>query len=335
MYNPTTTAFGHESSAPKDQKPTERPAHWLDNQDDFSLLHDHKVRAKVELVIQLQGAKDCKDDYIHLYPPQNNIDIDFESTTGEITIREVTTMKPSKIEGNGGAEELPAPVGLKPEGPEESSTLTVLVHLNPDMCELVKLEELEDTSLLLNIRILDGVRLGTESHQYGFASGSILSPLEGIVRQQPERVISSMQILLPASHIPWKWTAATVLVAFGLMTEEEKRNMSMIYQREMECQYQISEYDRSIPKERSLKELVEEEEAISMSLETLDVGNRREWLAKYGSVVDETAIVKMRDLWMKEAERLRREHEAFLDLIGSYTAKGFEGDAGGTNGKGK
>ncbi|PGH00757.1 hypothetical protein GX51_05638 [Blastomyces parvus] len=141
-----------------------------------------------------------------------------------------------------------------------------------------------------------------------------------------------MQILLPASQIPWKWTAATVLVTFGKISGRERRNMGLIYQRVRECQYQIQEYDKVVPKERMLGDLVEQEGKAVRNLEALDVGDRREWLEKYEKIVDEQAVVKTRDQWVMEGERLKEEHNALLNVIGRFTkaTQGFE-ELGGRN----
>lgn len=103
--------------------------------------------------------------------------------------------------------------------------------------------------------------------------------------------------------------------------------MGLIYQRVMECQYQIREYDKVIPKERMLEELVEQEGVAAKNLERLDVADRRDWLGRYERIVDEEAVVKTRDQWVMEGERLKQEHNALLDVIGGFTkaAEGFEG----------
>lgn len=107
--------------------------------------------------------------------------------------------------------------------------------------------------------------------------------------------------------------------------------MGLIYRRVMECQYQIQEYDKVVPKERELGELVEQERVAARNLEELDVADRRDWLMRYEKIVDEEAVVKTRDQWVMEGERLRKEHNALLDVIGAYTkaAEGFEGVARG------
>ncbi|KKZ66075.1 hypothetical protein EMCG_08188 [[Emmonsia] crescens] len=319
------SAFGHASAASKGGSRNERILHWLDSQEDPDFENDNHVRTNAEIVIRIQGTDGHADEYIHLRPPRSNLDVDFESSTGNVTIREVTTVTTAAAKGKSEEEGSYPSIGCSRLEPKKLPHLTVLLRLSRKICKLVKLEELKDTSLLLSICIMDGQRLSTENHQYGFISGRVVSALENVLRQP--RPINSIQILLPASQIPWKWTAATVLVTFGRMSGRERRNMGLIYQRVMECQYQIREYDKVIPKERMLEELVEQEGVAAKNLERLDVADRRDWLGRYERIVDEEAVVKTRDQWVMEGERLKQEHNALLEVIGDFTkaAEGFEG----------
>ncbi|KAL2364351.1 hypothetical protein RJZ56_002698 [Blastomyces dermatitidis] len=325
------SAFGYVSSEPSSEDSrNERILHWLNSQGDPDFENDNHIRTGAEIVIRIKGTDGQADEYVHLRPPRSNIDVDFESSTGTVTIREVTTVPAAEtmegeVEQQGEAEEglHPSTAGPMPEATKPPH-LSVLLRLNRSICELVALEELNDTSLLLSIDIMDGQRLSTENHQYGFISGRVVSALENVMRQP--RQIRAMQILLPASQIPWKWTATTVLVTFGKISGRERRNMGLIYQRVRECQYQIQEYDKVVPKEKMLGELVEQEEVAVRNLEKLDVGERREWLEKYERIVDEQAVVKTRDQWVLEGERLKEEHNALMDVVGGFTkaADGLE-----------
>ncbi|EER43048.1 conserved hypothetical protein [Histoplasma capsulatum var. duboisii H88] len=329
------SAFGHASTAPNAGPRNERILRWLDSQGEPDFVNDNHLRTNAEIVIQIQGTKGCSDEYIHLRGPRSNLDVDFESSTGNVTITEVTTVPEPATDAasqeataRGKEEPYPSP-GCSRLEPKKPPRLSVLLRLNRKICELVKLEELKDMSLLLSIRVANGQRLSTEHHQYGFISGHVVSALENVLGQP--RQVRGMQILLPASQIPWKWTAATVLVTFGKMSGRERRNMGLIYRRVMECQYQIQEYDKVVPKERELGGLVEQERVAARNLEELDVADRRDWLMRYEKIVDEEAVVKTRDQWVMEGERLRKEHNALLDVIGAYTkaAEGFEGVARG------
>ncbi|EDN08023.1 predicted protein [Histoplasma mississippiense (nom. inval.)] len=313
------SAFGHVSAAPNAGPRNERILRWLDSQGEPDFVNDSDLRTNAEIVIQIQGTKGCSDEYIHLRAPRSNLDVDFESSTGNVTITEVTTVPEPATDAASqeatargkeeswaaqaahgvGAKKTPAP--LRPSTPQSQDI----------------------------IRVANGQRLSTEHHQYGFISGHVVSALENVLGQP--RQVRGMQILLPASQIPWKWTAATVLVTFGKMSGRERRNMGLIYRRVMECQYQIQEYDKVVPKERELGELVEQERVAARNLEELDVADRRDWLMRYEKIVDEEAVVKTRDQWVMEGERLRKEHNALLDVIGAYTkaAEGFEGEARG------
>ncbi|KAK2806871.1 hypothetical protein FQN51_005671 [Onygenales sp. PD_10] len=329
--DPAMSAFGHQTP---DTKTNSRIVAWLDNQDEPGFKGDSHLKATAEIVMRIQGANGDDDKYVHLRAPKSKLDINFDSSTGGITIKEVTAMTTQSPPHHTGAVAVAAAAANPYNNRLAPSTnpppsLTVIVRLSRANCDLVKLEELKDTSLLLTIRINNGQRLTTETHQHGFISGTLLSPLENALQQS--RTISSMQILLPASQIPWKWTAATVLVTFGKMTVRERRNMRLIYKRVVECQYQIREYNRLIPGGKGLGELRGEEEMAVDRLENLDVGDRREWLGRYERIVDEEAVIKARDQWVREAERLKREHNALLEVIGNYTsaAVGFEGVVNG------
>ncbi|KAK2810823.1 hypothetical protein FQN50_002646 [Emmonsiellopsis sp. PD_5] len=325
--DPDMSAFGHQTP---DTKTNSRIVAWLDNQDEPGYKSDRHLKTTAEIVMRIQGANGDDDEYVHLRAPKSNLDINFDSSTGGITIKEVTTMTTTQSQHHKGTVVAANPSNnrLAPSTKPPPS-LTVILRLSQANCDLVKLEELKDTSLLLTVRINDGQRLTTETHQHGFISGTLLSPLENALQQS--RTISSMQILLPASQIPWKWTAATVLATFGKMTVRERRNMALIYKRVVECQYQIREYNRLIPGGKGLGELRGEEEFVGDRLENLDVSERREWLGRYERIVDEEAVIKARDQWVREAERLKREHNALLEVIGNYTsaAVGFEGVVNG------
>ncbi|KLJ08690.1 hypothetical protein EMPG_15894 [Blastomyces silverae] len=318
------SAFEYASSeSSSDDSRNERVLQWLNSQGDPDFENDNHTRTGAEIVIQIKGTDGQADEYVHLRPPRSNLDVDFESSTGTVTIRETTTVPAAEIIGGeaelqGEAEEglYTSTAGSRPEA-TNLPHLSVLVRLNRGICELVALEELNDNSLLLSIDIMGGHRLSTENHQYGFISGRVVSILENALRQP--RQIRAMQILLPASQIPWRWTAATVLVTFGKISARERRNMGLIYQRVRECQYQIQEYDKVVPKEKMLGELVEQEGVAVRNLETLDVEERREWLGRYERIVDEQAVVKTRDQWVLEGERLKEEHNALQDIIGGFT----------------
>ncbi|OJD12812.1 hypothetical protein AJ78_06653 [Emergomyces pasteurianus Ep9510] len=177
-------------------------------------------------------------------------------------------------------------IGYSRIEPKKTPHLTVFLRFNRKIRALVKPEELKHASILLSIHIADGHRLSTETYQYGLTSGRVVNPLENILRHPGQ--IHSIQILLPASsQIPWNWEAATRVV---------------------ECRYRVWEYDKVITKGRVLDRLVEQEGVVAKNLERLSDG--RDWLRRYERIVDEEAVVKTRNQWVLEWERLKKEDNA-------------------------
>ncbi|PGH00756.1 hypothetical protein GX51_05637 [Blastomyces parvus] len=162
--DPTTSmsAFGHglPESCSSDSR-DERILQWLNSQQDPDFETDNRIKTSAEVVIQIKGTDGQADEYVHLRAPRSNLDVDFEPSTGNVTIREVTTVPEAEIiEGEAGQQgELD---GVYPSAADarlggiNSPHLSVLLHLNRNICELIALEELNDTSLLLSIHMLDG-----------------------------------------------------------------------------------------------------------------------------------------------------------------------------------
>lgn len=196
---------------------------------------------------------------------------------------------------------------------EKQQVLSVFMRLNQDNSELVKLEELDDGSLLLYIDILPGKKPSKETIQKGFFSGALTSPLERALTVHAP--VQRINILLPASMIPFKWDPASIMLAFGSVTLEESKDLELVKNRMAECDLRLFRLKRIYP-ETPLDALRIQEQDILRKVEAGHVVSRRGWLMAYENVFGDIARAKFREQWEKEKERLEQDYKDMIQKNG-------------------
>ena len=246
-------------------------------------------RENVEVVI-----RHSEEEYTHLDSSKGILDVRFDTATRVVTIKEFNN-DPDVVEAN----------------------LIVIIKLGSSNSKFMGLEELRDGSLLLSLFIPDSGKIHINEYRHGFTNNYLLSELAQTL--MPPKEVKGMQILLPATHIPWRWTAALILMTFGWISTRQCHNMRLLHKSLQECRARINECRSLLSISYTAEEVAAAEAEAEELLAREDAVGRQGWVKRFEKVVDTLSLVKVRDQWIREAQRLKGEYLAIVQLITVHT----------------
>lgn len=244
----------------------------------------YKVKNNLEVVIC--GPEDHQ--YVYLYHPHNDIELEFQAKKGKCILTE------------------------RVPNPDKQGTLVAATYrINYKDSELVKLKEFSEVVVKGVIAVSDGQKPWVEYQQVGFHTNGLSTKLGSAMRQ--EWPVAYVKFRFPVVDQPRRWVATLILRTFGKITEKQMYEVQELYRRVYECEIRLYELSQKASRTETLQELLEEEKKIYRCVETQDVISRRTWMERYENIVEDVAFAKTRDMWLDESARLTVEQNTIFD----------------------
>ncbi|EGD98181.1 hypothetical protein GTR04_4204 [Trichophyton interdigitale] len=239
-------------------------------------------RDRQDIEVILRGEK--SDHYARLCKENADLEVSFNPTGGDFTITE------------------------RVQDPEEPCHyLEVTVHLNRKNSELLDIRRFSQTTLLIAFAVADGKYPWMEYRQSGFQSARLPSLLSQAVKARWR--LSYIKVLLPLSKHPRSWTAVLALMTFKGVDDKDLKEVKELYKAVERCQSELFDISQRPGRASSLKELIDEEEAMREHIKLRDPKSRTAMIKCYEQLVDDIAVAQKRTMWLKESDRLAKEQE--------------------------
>ncbi|KAM5443499.1 hypothetical protein MferCBS31731_001272 [Microsporum ferrugineum] len=245
-------------------------------------------RDRQDIEIILRGGK--SGQYARLCKENADLEVSFNPTDGNFTITE----RVQDLE-------------------EPCHYLEVIVHLNCRNSELLDIKQFSETTLLIAFAVADGKRPWMEYRQSGFQSARLPSLLSQAIKAKWP--ISYIKVLLPLSKHPRSWTAVLTLMTFKGVDRKDLKEVEDLYKAVERCQNELFDISQRPARAGSLKDLIDEEEAIRKHIKLMNPKTRTVWIKHYEQLVDDIAIAQKRTMWLKESDRLAREQEVVYEKV--------------------